>query len=727
MAPLDHRHLNLLDGYPLLPCGGPTGKQPINADGSLMTKWQKASFSVDQIVQLNGNVSAVGTRTGPDADHLLILDIDGRSAVDICKKFACAPKDTGWAIRRDTDPERLKVAFHIPEDLRPLLTRKDGSPLGKRVLQTKAAVYDVDEFGEPKRDEKNRPITLEKQEAVELFYGSGQCVVLGDHKQSGGHYFWNGDPTKLDTPNVQWWGLINHIVDSHAVEDKERQPIENGTNKQSGPSTPCVICGRNTSTACTTFNDGTRQRINCYQGQTFSPPADLKVGVDLIERDGISYALAGYGFNPALGGFATFVEHIEKPAINQLVDSDDLDDQPLDEWIAERIGDLLDLRLTTEDTWAKEMAIISELTCRRVNRQDIERRCLEALADRWNLAISQHHSGKRKRRGANQTKDGEHQQMLVHGFLPWKRDTLLFGPAGVGKTTAAVALAWSVISGKPFLDHDIPSDIKGKVLFIGSDGGDGAYEMWQNAAEDFGIADDPLWVDGCFHWGADQTEGIGAWSCTPAGLLELKEELETNDYALVIIDSWKAILELAGIDFGIGPVGTVVRILQALIGQHCSALYLHHPSGNTKGKGVGGAGGNQNVNQIPYAVHELRVEPSSEDKPRCIRWLAHKLRGYQSREFLYRLSDDGLNVVEGDVITNASDRILITLGDLEGLGTATTSPAIKSQMRDVSEKTISNNLTRMRQRGLIKKTGSAWHLTKRGKFALNRLFNPTHT
>ena len=52
--------------------------------------------------------------------------------------------------------------------------------------------------------------------------------------------------------------------------------------------------------------------------------------------------------------------------------------------------------------------------------------------------------------------DDDGQQMLVHGFLPWKRDTLLFGPAGVGKTTAAVALAWSVISGKPFLDHDMP-------------------------------------------------------------------------------------------------------------------------------------------------------------------------------------------------------------------------------------------------------------------------------
>ena len=318
-------------------------------------------------------------------------------------------------------------------------------------------------------------------------------------------------------------------------------------------------------------------------------------------------------------------------------------------------------------------------------------------------------------------REGEQQQMLVHGFLPWKRDAVLFGPGGVGKTTAAVRIAWSAITGEPLLDFEIPGDITGKVLFIGSDGGTGAYDMWQNAAEDLGIANDPRWINGCTHWGADEHDGIGAWSVTPAGLQELKTELEENNYALVIIDSWKAVLSLAGIDFGIGPVGTVVRFLQALIGQHCSALYLHHPSGNTKGKGISGAGGNQNVNQIPYAVHELRVEPSSEDRPKCVRWIAHKLRSYQSREFLYRLSDDGFQVVEGEVITNCADQLLITISDLEELGTATTSHAIKNLNPQIALATVSNNLTMLRQPQFIAKSGSSWHLTHRGKLAVDRM------
>ena len=400
---------------------------------------------------------------------------------------------------------------------------------------------------------------------------------------------------------------------------------------------------------------------------------------------------------------------------------DDDDDIPLDEFITEKVGELLDLRLTTSDTWAKEMALIAELGWRGLKRPDIENRMYAALADRWHLAIRQSHAKRRRGRSPNQTREGEQQQMLVHGFLPWKRDAVLFGPGGVGKTTAAVRIAWSAITGEPFLDHEIPSEITGRVLFIGSDGGTGAYDMFQNTAEDLGISNDPRWEAGIDFWGADEQEGIGAWSVTPAGLQELKTELEEGDYALVIIDSWKAVLELAGIDFGIGPVGTIVRLIQALIGQHCSALYLHHPSGNTKGKGIGGAGGNQNINQIPYAVHELRVEPVSDDRPKCVRWIAHKLRGYVSREFLYRLTPDGFQIVEGEVVRNCRDDLIITISDLEQMGTATTTHAIQNLLTNRNEATVGNNLTKLRQDGYLKKTGASWHLTTKGKRTVTAL------
>jgi hypothetical protein len=738
-------YLPQLDGLPLLPVGaGVKGKSPIDpATGKGLAGWQTKCFTPEQIAAMNGVVKSVGTLTGPQADHTAFIDIDGALCIERCKHHGCTTKELGWTIRRTTATDRLKVPFHIPEELRHYLQDDNGNPIGKVVLTIKPAVYDLDADGKPKRDENGRPVTLEPAQQIELFYGSGQCIVLGEHVESKGHYTWTGSPIQMGTPTTEWWALITEVLEAGAAEAKaaRKSPRGSSTVTQSGPRHACRICGRNTSGACTEYSDGERVRINCFQGQTFSPPTGhgLKEG-HTVTINGTTWAFCGLGFNPAIGGFATFAEHIQRTnpqptkqtqnasANNKSarVDGDDTENHETPaQAIACLIDELLDLRLTTTDTWAQEMATISSLTrAYGVARQDIERRILEALAERWHLSITQTHSGRRtNRRSATDDDDREGQQMLVAGFLPWKRDALIFGPGGVGKTTAAVGIGWSVISGTPFLDHQIPSDITGKVLWIGSDGGDGAYDMWVNTAQDFGIADDPRWLDGCVFWGSEPDNDVGSWACTPAGLQELKHELENGSYALVVIDSWKAVLELAGIDFGIGPVGTVVRFLQALIGQHCSALYLHHPSGNSKGKGIAGTGGNQNVNQIPYAVHQLLPEPASDKQPRCVRWSVHKLRGYKAREFLYQLTDDGLQVVEGDVITNCADAILTTIADLERSGTATTSHHIKNMLRNISEKTVSNNLTRLRQRGYLKKSGRTWHLTRRGRFAYDRLLN----
>jgi len=749
MSLQDQAHLlNQLEDFPLLPCGpterNPSGKCPIDPEtGFGLSKWEGTSYTPAELLNLNGNSHRV---TSVGINHALCyrqgfcnIDLDGLSSLKLAQTFGCSSNQPGWIIGRNTTKERLKAPFFIPTDLRHHFNDANGNPIGKVVLTTQPAEYQRDENGDFARCDNGKLIKLKDSEQVELFWSTGQTVVLGQHIPSKGNYEWKGSPTATTEPTPEWWAFILHILEEGQKQSKPSSSNSNSADVvQSGPGQPCMICGRDTSGACTKYIDSERIRINCFEGQTFNPidtHGTLKIGQQIDGTDGISYAFCGHGFNPSIGSFSKFTEHVEreeqkpskKSSDTMPIDGGSDDEESPEAFIERRVGELLDLRLRTEDTWAEEMATIADLTCRQVKRPDIEGRMYALLADRWNLAISQNHSNKRQRRGPNETREGEEQQMLVHGFLHWKRDAVLFGPGGVGKTTAAIRIAWSVITGEPFLDHDIKSDITGKVLFIGSDGGTGAYDMWQNAAEDLGFANDPRWIDGCFFWGADEQEGTGAWSVTPADLLELKEELETGDYALVIIDSWKAVLSLAGIDFGIGPVGTIIRLLQALIGKHCSALYLHHPSGNTKGKGIGGAGGSQDVNQIPFAVHELRVEPSSDDKPSCVRWLAHKLRGYQKREFLYRLADEGLQVFEGETFANCQDTLLDTIGTHEDMGTATTTHTIKNALGQISGKTISNNLTRMRQSKLLMKSGSSWHLTRSGKIARGKLYKGAGT
>ena len=307
-----------LDGLPLLPCGaGPEGKAPIDpTTGRGLEGWESKAFTPDQILGFNGKVIAVGTRTGPAAGHLLIIDIDGRSAVEHCIAAGAYPKAAGWTIRRTTDRDRLKVAFYASEELVKLLTNANGEPIGKRVLQTAAPVYDLDADGSPKRDEHGHLIKLNKQEAIELFYGTGQCLILGAHKPSGGQYVWDGSPVNLIEPSDDWLAVIKDVLKANKVETKRLHAKGSGETQQSGPGQPCVICGRHTSAACTTYNDGERVRINCYEGQTFNPRdahGALKEGDTVIGIDGNLYAYCGPLFNASIGGFSKFAEHVEKP------------------------------------------------------------------------------------------------------------------------------------------------------------------------------------------------------------------------------------------------------------------------------------------------------------------------------------------------------------------------------------------------------------------------------
>jgi hypothetical protein len=314
-----------LKGWPLIPVGAGTDcKAPVDpVTGKGMKDWQSAAFTPEQIAAMNGIVRSVGTRTGPDADFVAFIDVDGTTAIEFCRKRECSAAQCGWAIRRSTSKERLKVAIHIPEGLRHFLQNEDGSPIGKVVLNTKPAVYDLDDDGNPKRDAQSRLITLEPAEQIELFYGTGQCIVLGEHVKSGGHYTWDGSPAAVTDPSPQWWQLITDVLERHSSERRTTarspRPSAPGAVIQSGPGQPCPICGRNTSGACTLYTDSDRRRINCFEGQSFQPPADLTPGKDILHgRDNTLYAFTGHGFNPAVGGFSTFVEHVERQVSSPL-------------------------------------------------------------------------------------------------------------------------------------------------------------------------------------------------------------------------------------------------------------------------------------------------------------------------------------------------------------------------------------------------------------------------
>jgi hypothetical protein len=390
--------------------------------------------------------------------------------------------------------------------------------------------------------------------------------------------------------------------------------------------------------------------------------------------------------------------------------------------LPQQIGTLLDhlltLQLDARDTTNEQLAAHADLWALGVPTAAIHDRLYYQLAAAWGLPLQQGHSGARRGRTLADPQDNPAEDLLP-GFLLWRRDHVLFGPGGAGKTLAAAAMAVSIITGAPFLDQETPPPRTGRVLWVGTDGGEGARAMVSEYLEDIGAADDPRVVDGLTIWTAEAADGMPAWCCSPRGLLELRDELDGGDYALVIIDSLKSVFELAGINVGIGPVGTVMRFLQALVGRHCSLLWLHHPAGGkASGRGVASAAGSQNINQIPSAVHQIsRVSHNGQP---VNQWDVHKLRGSPSREFKYRLAESGLEVCDGEVIGNAKSQILDAISVLQASDKVASSSEIVNQLFGVGEKTVRNNLVTLRRGRYIQKRGRGigWHLTERGINAL---------
>ncbi len=305
--------LPALEGLPLLPCGaGNKFKAPLNpATGGMLSGWETAEYTADQIAGMNSLVRCVGFKPGPESGFL-VLDIDGATAVDRCLKHGVDFQSVGWRITRNTTKDRLKVVFRISEELRDFLQKSDGTVLGKASLTTKKAVRHPDGTSDP-------------AEQIEMFWGTGQCIVLGEHKISGGFYEWIGSPKQVDEPSPEWWAVIHACITERRLTEDKKTPTHDGELIQSGPAHPCPICGRDHSGACTTYVDknGGQRRVNCFRGQSFSPPMSRMVNGaemplepgDRITVDGIEWAFAGEGFNDSIGEFSKFVEHRDRPAV----------------------------------------------------------------------------------------------------------------------------------------------------------------------------------------------------------------------------------------------------------------------------------------------------------------------------------------------------------------------------------------------------------------------------
>ena len=651
--------------------------------GRLLVGWQTAKHSVEDIKNACDAVISVGTRTGADAHGLLVFDIDGETALDWLAARGLDPAAVStWQIHRDTDPKRLKVAFQ--------LTEQQQQELGqiKTKVVTKRGV----------KDDAGKVIA--KGEAVELFHGIGQVIILGQHYKSKGNYFWPVDmgPENLAGIPENWWQAALTIAENPTTTT--RSPSDKRSRKSWNSLSDCPICGRNTSEYCAQHRDG--KTIRCFHGNTFAPPTGLKTGDLHTDRQGTIWAYSKT--KPQSNGdvFSTFIEPEPDPDFYKqlfgstskaLVSISGSEDEP-SRSEAQKLcytelleQALLAIRAGDVDT---EMALRAEIIGR------FKRNDTQITAALFRL-LAEQETGK----PASNTKKAESLDLysidgldaLLDGFIPANDLGLMFGAKGSGKTLAALAMAFATIDGTGFLDHTKPAQ-QGPVLFIASDSG---APPLMAAMQDLGVADHPATrgEDRSFHlWAHNPSQGMGSWCASINGCVELLQFVKAKGIKLVLIDSAKTICAKAGISYlDNDSIAALLTFIKEAICVHASVMILSH-DGTEKGSHSGA----KVWAEVPSIVHNIQQVPDAPDERL---WRVVKNRMGSLRQLRYQVGEDGgLEVCAGvETIGDATAAVIQVLSEaaVKGINSLSRGGLVQEIGRRfrLAPKTVDNTLTRL--------------------------------
>jgi hypothetical protein len=240
---------------------------------------------------------------------------------------------------------------------------------------------------------------------------------------------------------------------------------------------------------------------------------------------------------------------------------------------------------------------------------------------------------------------------LLEGFIPANDQALLYAPAGAGKTTAALGMAFAVVEGTGFLDRDT-SPSAGNVLLIAADSGPAPLIR---SLQDLGRIDHPALQSGTegprLHvWAHDPEQGALGWDASLRGCLALLDFVQREKIRMVIIDSCKAVTSRADVNYcDNGQVTALLTFVKEVICRYSSVLWLNHD-----GTGGGEAAGAKAWKEVPSIVHSIELVPEGGDDgfegpkgKKVVRystklrsWNVRKCRQGTAREFMYQINED---------------------------------------------------------------------------------------
>ena len=369
--------------------------------------------------------------------------------------------------------------------------------------------------------------------------------------------------------------------------------------------------------------------------------------------------------------------------------------------------------------WHETRHARAQLTRRQINGDDLDRRLVEMVAEEWGLAINDSGNAPRKTRNMLDTYfDEAGLKALIPGFIHAGSDAVAVADAGVGKTMFGLLCShYASCGGKPFdQNKHVDQNRTGRTLWIGSDGGDGAEAMIRSYIKLIKAPGEAMWRSRLDLWCGNQAEGIPPWALNVRGLHQLfwalKDAQDAGEpYRLIVIDSLKCVFDAGGVNFGIGAVGTVMRMMQAAASRFdCSVLWLHHTKEDSRGDGPGSSGGNKNITQVPYSVINLWKKPGDGGK-QVVRCRVSKFRGEGARQFDYTLDDEIGLVKIVDEELGLQSKLLMEIRIRRDAG-ITMRELQESQT--LAKSTVSNKCTSMAKAGLIENRKSRWWIKPEG-------------
>lgn len=683
----------------LIPCDG--RKRPINpVTGDLMLAWALRTYDADGIGELAKSpyVRAVGLVLG-ETSGVIALDFDGDGSTGMFLKvygveWSRLPRTVAWTSGR---PNRRQMAFRVPSDMWPYLRgrRFFNTPDGRTVLELRGAGH--------------------------------QSVIAGEHPDTNGYEWIPGrSPADLQVADAPEWLLAPLMKSKAEPTAAEHQPSTSADRPRALDLLAHIPASDadnydtwlNVGMALHSVDSGLLHEWKEWSKSSskFDEEVCLSKWIS-FKGSGVTIGTLHFLAERAGYRYRRPPEERQRPgdAQGEAADVEAAEPPPLT--FRELLALVLEaVRAADEDG---EMEARAEIMAR-FRRTDGQ---ITAALFRL-LSQQEQESGNPQQRPDYRSVDLSKVSgidWLLEGFVPANDQALLYAPAGAGKTTAALGMAFAVTDGSGFLDRATNAP-RGNVLLIASDSGTAPLIR---SIQEMGRGDDPAisadTTGSRLHvWAHDTEQAALAWEASLRGCLRLLEFVQSEQITLVVIDSCKAVTSKADLNYcDNGQVTALLTFFKEVLCQHCAVVWINHD-----GTGEGQTAGAKAWKEVPSAVHSIEIVPEGMDdgggesggthKGKPVRfstklrsWKVRKCRQGTAREFMYRIDDETgcLAVCQTvEVIRDCRAAIVDVLAQALNNGKASLhSRAIVEELQAkfrYSQGTIRNGLTRV--------TGGKW-------------------